>query len=160
MADLSDANKRFAEGAKACGIEVAIHVMSESTRTAEDAANACGCIVGRIVKSLVFQGVQSGKPYLLLVSGANRVDEKGVAALIGEELARPDADFVRETTGYSIGGVPPLAHQTPLITYMDRDLLNFETVWAAAGTPRAVFEVDPARLRDATGAEVIEVTGG
>lgn len=159
MAKLSDANKRFVAGAKARGIDAAVHVMSESTRTAEDAAKACGCSVGRIIKSLIFQGGQSGKPYLLLVSGTNRVNEQGVAALIGEELARPDADFVRETTGYSIGGVPPLAHQTSLTTYMDRDLLSFETVWAAAGTPTAVFEVDPARLRDAAGAEVIDVTG-
>ena len=159
MTDLSNANKRFIEGAKACGINVVAHVMGDSTRTAEDAAKACGCTVDRIVKSLVFQGKMSGKPYLLLVSGPNRVNEKGVAAIIGEELKRPDADFVRETTGYSIGGIPPLAHDTRLATYMDQDLLAFETVWAAAGTPKAVFEVDPARLRDAAGAEVIDVKG-
>ena len=160
MAELSDANKRFVDGAKSCGIDVEIRVMADSTRTAEDAARACGCTVERIVKSLVFQGARSRKPYLLLVSGPNRVSEKGVATTIGEPLARPDADFVRETTGYAIGGIPPLAHKTPLTTYMDRDLLAFETVWAAAGTPKAVFEVSPATLRGAAGAEVIDVTGG
>ncbi len=159
MAELSDANKRFVDGAKTCGIDVEIRVMADSTRTAEDAARACGCTVERIVKSLVFQGRQTGKPYLLLVSGPNRVNEQGVAAIIGEELRRPDADFVRETTGYSIGGIPPLAHKTPLATYMDGDLLTHETVWAAAGTPKAVFEVAPETLRDAAGAEVIVVTG-
>lgn len=160
MSELSAANKRFVDGARACGIDVEIRVMADSTRTAEDAARACGCTVERIVKSLIFQGAQSGKPYLLLVSGPNRVNEKGVAATIGERLARPDADFVRETTGYAIGGIPPLAHKMPLATYMDRDLLGFETVWAAAGTPKAVFEVSPAMLRNAAGAEVIDVTGG
>ncbi|MDA7946238.1 MAG: YbaK/EbsC family protein [Hyphomicrobiaceae bacterium] len=158
MTELSNANKRFIEGAKARGVDVTVRVMDNSTRTAEDAAKACGCTVDRIVKSLVFQGADTGNPYLLLVSGPNRVNEKGVAAIIGEELERPDADFVRETTGYSIGGIPPLAHTTPLATYMDKDLLAFETVWAAAGTPKAVFEVDPARLRETTGAEVIDVT--
>ncbi|MEM8743502.1 MAG: YbaK/EbsC family protein [Pseudomonadota bacterium] len=159
MSELSNANKRFIDGAKACGIDVDVRVMDDSTRTAEDAARACGCTVDRIVKSLVFQGKTSGKPYLLLVSGPNRVNEKGVAAIIGEELKRPDADFVRETTGYSIGGIPPLAHTTSLTTYMDQDLLAFDTVWAAAGTPEAVFEVGPAQLKDAAGADVIDVTG-
>ena len=159
MSDLSNANKRFIDGARACGIDADVRVMDDSTRTAEDAARACGCTVDRIVKSLVFQGKTSGKPYLLLVSGPNRVNEKGVAAIIGEELNRPDADFVREMTGYSIGGIPPLAHETRMATYMDQDLLAFDTVWAAAGTPKAVFEVGPAQLKDAAGADVIDVTG-
>ncbi len=157
MSKKNTATDRFVEGAKVRGVDVAVCVMAKGTRTAEDAAAACGCVVGRIVKSLVFRGRQTEKPYLLLVSGSNRVNEKGVASLIGEELVRPDANFVREVTGYAIGGIPPLAHKTPLATFMDRDLLAFETVWAAAGTPSAVFEVSPALLRDAADAKVIDV---
>jgi prolyl-tRNA editing enzyme YbaK/EbsC (Cys-tRNA(Pro) deacylase) len=113
--------------------------------------------VGQIVKSLIFKGKSSGRPYLLLVSGTNRVNEKAVAALIGEAIARPDADFVRASTGFAIGGIPPLGHATPLATYLDEDLLQYGTVWAAAGTPNAVFPVDPGRLRDALGATVVSV---
>ena len=120
--------------------------MPQSTRTAEEAAAACGCSVGQIVKSLVFRGAQSGKPYLLLVSGANRVDEKAVAAHLGEALKRPDADYVRGVTGFAIGGIPPLGHDTPLATFMDETLLTYDTVWAAAGTADAVF---PVRARSA-----------
>ena len=94
-------------------------------------------------------GAASGKPYLLLVSGANRVNEKGVAAHLGEKLKRPDADAVRALTGYAIGGIPPFGHATPLATYMDRDLLQYDVIWAAAGTPKAVFRTEPAALRDA-----------
>jgi prolyl-tRNA editing enzyme YbaK/EbsC (Cys-tRNA(Pro) deacylase) len=131
--------------------------MTQSTRTADEAAAACGVGVGQIVKSLVFAGASSGKPYLLLVSGGNRVDEKGVALHIGEKLKRPDADTVREWTGFAVGGIPPFGHKSPLATFMDRDLLRYEVVWAAAGTPAAVFSANPAKLRDATGAAVIDV---
>lgn len=133
--------------------------MPESTRTAEEAALACGCIVAQIVKSLLFRGATSGKPVLLLVSGKNRVDEKAVAADLGEALTRPDAAFVREITGFAIGGVPPFAHATPMATYMDRDLLAYDRVFAAAGTPRTIFSAAPAALQTATGATLIDVTG-
>ena len=113
---------------------------------------------GQIVKSLVFLGAQSGKPYLLLVSGKNRVNEKGVAVHLGEGLKRPDATKVRDLTGYAIGGIPPFGHDIPLATYMDADLLAYDIVWAAAGTPRTVFSVDPKKLQAATGAEIITVT--
>lgn len=141
------------------GLAVEIVEMPGSTRTAEDAAAACGCAVGQIVKSLVFVGAETRRPLLLLVSGANRVDETGVRAAIGEVLERPDATYVRTTTGFAIGGVAPIGHETPMVTYLDRDLLAFETVWAAAGSPKAVFAVQPARLVEATGATVIAVTG-
>lgn len=154
---LAPANLRVAEGARECGLEVDIRVMGESTRTAEEAAAACGCAVGQIVKSLVFRGAQSGKPYLLLVSGSNRVDEQGVAAAIGEPLERPDAAFVREVTGYAIGGVPPLAHATPLAAYMDEDLMQYDVVWAAGGTPRSIFPAAPSELAKVAGARVIRV---
>ncbi|TPQ52846.1 hypothetical protein C2U72_01060 [Prosthecomicrobium hirschii] len=141
------------------GLAVEIVEMPGSTRTAEDAAAACGCAVGQIVKSLVFVGAETRRPLLLLVSGANRVDETGVRAAIGEALERPDATYVRTTTGFAIGGVAPIGHETPMVTYLDRDLLAFETVWAAAGSPKAVFAVAPAQLAAATGATVIAVTG-
>lgn len=139
------------------GLAIDIIEMTETTRSAEEAARACQCHVGQIVKSLVFAGRESGKPYLLLVSGDNRVDETGVAAHLGEGLKRPDAKQVRDWTGFAIGGIPPLGHATALITFIDRDLFNHQVVWAAAGTPFHVFLVAPAALAEATGAQIIKV---
>jgi prolyl-tRNA editing enzyme YbaK/EbsC (Cys-tRNA(Pro) deacylase) len=113
-----------------------------------------GCELGAIVKSLVMRGARSGEPVLTLVSGANRADEALVAEAVGEPVERPDAAFVREVTGYSIGGIPPVGHPAPVRTLLDEDLLRFETVWAAAGHPHAVFPIAPARLASATGAQV------
>ncbi|MBI1386243.1 MAG: YbaK/EbsC family protein [Rhizobiales bacterium] len=158
MAELKAANQRFAERARAAGLGVDVICFEVSSRTAQEAAAACGCDVGQIVKSLVFRGARSGDALLLLVSGANRVDQDGVAAAIGEALERPDADFVRAVTGYAIGGIPPLGHDQAIRTYVDRDLVAFDRVWAAAGTPNAVFEVAPAALIEAAGASVITVT--
>jgi prolyl-tRNA editing enzyme YbaK/EbsC (Cys-tRNA(Pro) deacylase) len=157
MAELKEAAQRVQQHAHDLGLDITVRQMPASTRTAEAAAAACGCGVGQIVKSLVFKGRTSGKPYLLLVSGSNRVDEKGVAAVIGEPLTRPDAQFVRDITGYAIGGIPPLGHASPLATYFDRDLLQYEVVWAAAGTPETVFSVAPAALAEKTAATVISV---
>jgi prolyl-tRNA editing enzyme YbaK/EbsC (Cys-tRNA(Pro) deacylase) len=158
MTTLPAAAARVQAAAEALGLAIQVRLMPDSTRTAAEAAAACGCAVGQIVKSLIFQGKDTGRPLLLLVSGANRVNEKGVAVTIGEQLARPDADFARVVTGFAIGGIPPLGHATPLATWFDEDLNRYATVWAAAGTPNAVFPVDPARLRDAVGATVIRVT--
>jgi prolyl-tRNA editing enzyme YbaK/EbsC (Cys-tRNA(Pro) deacylase) len=127
------------------------------TRTAADAAAAIGCAVAEIAKSLVFRGRQSGRPVLVVASGVNRVDEKKVAALIGEKIARADADFVREATGFAIGGVPPVGHVVAPLTLIDADLLAFATIWAAAGTPNAVFKLTPAELAELTGGQVAEV---
>ncbi len=143
--------------ARRLALAVTVRDMPASTRTAEEAAAACGVGFGQIVKSLVFTGAQSGRGYLLLVSGKNRVNEKGVAAHLGEPLSRPDAAAVRALTGFAIGGIPPFGHAAPLATYMDADLLAFDIVWAAAGTPRAVFCVHPDRLRAALAATVIRV---
>jgi prolyl-tRNA editing enzyme YbaK/EbsC (Cys-tRNA(Pro) deacylase) len=132
-------------------------IMPASTHTAEQAAAACGTSVAQIVKSLIFQGKASKKPYLFLVSGVNRVNEKAVAGTLGEAIVRPDATFVRDETGFAIGGIPPLGHDRKLVPYIDADLLQYGTVWAAAGTPNAVFEVDPKALQEATGAVVIGV---
>jgi prolyl-tRNA editing enzyme YbaK/EbsC (Cys-tRNA(Pro) deacylase) len=157
MNPLPAAAARVEAAAEALGLAIAVRLMPDSTRTAAEAAAACDCAVGQIVKSLIFKGKDTGRPLLLLVSGANRVNEKGVAVTIGEQLTRPDADFVRAATGFAIGGIPPLGHAAPLATWIDEDLLQYGTVWAAAGTPNAVFSVDPARLRDAVGATVIRV---
>jgi prolyl-tRNA editing enzyme YbaK/EbsC (Cys-tRNA(Pro) deacylase) len=138
--------------AMAARLEVRIAIMPDSTRTAEDAAAACGCDVGQIVKSLVFRGKDSRRPILLLVSGRNRVDTAKVAAVIGEALDRPDADFVRAVTGYAIGGIPPIGHDTPMATYFDTDLLAYSEVFAAAGTPNAIMAVSPAALSRAAAA--------
>ncbi len=157
MSALPPSAQRVQDAADARGLAVTVVEMAQPTRTAQEAAAACGVTVGQIVKSLVFLGATTGKPYLLLVSGANRVNEKGVAAHLGEKLERPDADAVRALTGYAIGGIPPFGHDTTLATYMDRDLMQYDVIWAAAGTPKAVFRTEPGRLRDVTGAVVVAV---
>jgi len=132
--------------------------MPASTRTAAEAADACGCPPGAIVKSLVFRGAVSGGGVLVLTSGTNRVHEKRLGRALGEKLERADADFVRAATGYAIGGVPPLGHATPMRVVMDHDLNAYPEIWAAAGTPRAVFPTTPGELARLTGAEIAEVT--
>lgn len=159
-APLPPSAERVREAGVRLGLAVAIREMPQSTRTAAEAAAACGCGTAQIVKSLVFAGAVSGEPYLLLVSGRNRVDEAGVAAAVGEALARPDAAQVRAWTGFAIGGIPPFGHDRPMRTFIDRDLLAFDTVWAAAGTPNAVFPADPQALAAATRATAIGMTGG
>jgi prolyl-tRNA editing enzyme YbaK/EbsC (Cys-tRNA(Pro) deacylase) len=158
MADLKAAAQRVQDALRDKGLESQVRHMSRATRSADEAAAACGCSVGQIVKSLVFRGAVSGKPYLLLVSGANRVNQEDVARVIGEALRRPDANDVRDITGFAIGGIPPLGHRTPLATYMDAALLDYALVWAAAGTPDAVFPIAPRRLAAAAGASIISVT--
>ena len=159
MENLPASVMRVAEAARNLGLAIDIRIMTETTRTAEEAAQACGTTPAQIVKSLIFEGKESGRPLLFLVSGKNRVDEKAVAARIGEKLTRPDAQRVRDITGYAIGGIPPIGHPTRLKAYVDPDLLAFDIVWAAAGTPNAVFPVDPKKLADAAGAETLPVGG-
>lgn len=153
---LPDACRRVLDGARAIGLDVVIEVLTESTRTAEEAASAVGCDVAQIVKSLVFTGRDTGAPYLLLVSGANRVDQDRAAHTIGEALDRPSGSKVREITGFAIGGIPPFGHATPLKTFVDQKLLEFASVWAAAGTPQSLFSVDPRALMEKTGAVAFE----
>jgi len=147
--------QRVAETARELGLSPEIVTMANSTRTAEEAAAACRCDVGQIVKSLVFRGATSGTPYLLLVSGKNRVNEREAAKVIGEALARPDAAYVRATTGYAIGGIPPFGHDIALRTFIDADLLDYADVWAAAGTPHCVMRLNPRDLQAKTGAVTI-----
>ncbi|MDA0159532.1 YbaK/EbsC family protein [Solirubrobacter ginsenosidimutans] len=137
------------------GLPADIVRLADSTRTAPEAAAAVGCELGAIVKSLVMRGTTSHAPVLALVSGDNRADVALIEAAIDEPVERPDAAYVREVTGYAIGGIPPVGHPHHVRTVMDEDLLRFETVWAAAGHPHAVFPIAPADLAKATGAQVL-----
>ncbi len=139
------------------GFDCEVIEFQESTRTAQEAADRAGCTLGQITKSLIFKGRTTGKPILVLTSGANRVDEKLINEYAGEPIGRADADFVRSVTGFAIGGVPPLGHAQKMETYLDQDLLQFKTIWAAAGTPNAIFELTPAALQKMTDGKVVKV---
>jgi prolyl-tRNA editing enzyme YbaK/EbsC (Cys-tRNA(Pro) deacylase) len=130
--------------------------MLNSTRTSAEAAAAVGCTVGQIAKSLIFRGKQSARPLLVIASGSNRVDEKKIAAIFGEKIEKPDADYVRTRTGFVIGGVPPVGHAEQLAILIDADLLQYEEIWAAAGTPNAVFRLTPQQLVEITRGEVVD----
>ena len=158
MSTLPASAQRVQERLAALGSEARVREMPDSTRTAADAAAACGCELGAIVKSLVFRGAESGQGILVLTSGANRVHEKRLGRALGEKLERADADFVRAVTGFSIGGVPPVGHAGEMRVVMDRDLAAYPQIWAAAGTPRAVFPTTAEELARLTGAEVLAVT--
>jgi prolyl-tRNA editing enzyme YbaK/EbsC (Cys-tRNA(Pro) deacylase) len=136
------------------GIPAEVAALSDSARTAAEAAAAVGVERGAIVKSLVFRAA-SGAPVLALVAGDRRADEEAIARAAGEPVGRADAAFVREHTGFAIGGVPPLGHG--LVPVVDASLLRFEEVWAAAGTPHHVFPVSPMRLVSVTGAAVASI---
>ncbi|WP_193188582.1 YbaK/EbsC family protein [Nisaea sediminum] len=155
---MSKSVNRVKAAAEAAGLATEILRMPDSTRTAEEAATACGCEVGQIVKSLIFKGAESGELKLLLVSGSNQVDLGKAAALAGEPLERADPKEVREITGFAIGGVAPIGHLLPVASWMDEDLLGYGKIWAAAGAPNAVFETEPDALRDAAGATVAKLS--
>lgn len=140
------------------GLDLIIKEFPESTRTAQEAAQAIGCQVQQIVKSLIFQRQPSGKAILIAASGANRVNEKRIKEILGEKIIRADADFVRQVTGYPIGGVPPLAHAQPIECLIDQDLLQYEEIWASAGTPNAVFCLQPQHLVLITNGRVEKIT--
>ena len=143
---LKPAAERIQAALAEAGLQAKVREFPESTRTAADAAAAIGCSVAQIAKSLIFKGRQSGRSILVVASGANRVEERKVAALVGEALEKADAAFVRSATGYAIGGVPPVGHVSPPITVIDEDLLHLDEIWAAAGTPNAVFALTPEAL--------------
>lgn len=147
--------RRFEVWLEGLDAGLAVKEFPAGTRTAADAARAVGCEVGQIVKSLVF--VAGGRPVVALVSGANRLDEKRLGAVAGEPVLKADAETARSATGYSIGGVPPFGHATEIPVFMDRDLLGYEVVWAAAGRPDSVFEIAPSRLREMSAATVADL---
>lgn len=128
----------------------------ESTHTAQEAADAIGCTLAQIAKSIIFRS-QSGKAVLVIASGVNRVDEKKIRALLGEKIERASPEFVSEMTGYEVGGVPPLGHARPCMVFLDEDLRACPALWAAGGTPNAVFEIGFAKLVELSGAAVADV---
>jgi prolyl-tRNA editing enzyme YbaK/EbsC (Cys-tRNA(Pro) deacylase) len=149
--------ERVAAEAERLGLAIEIRTFDQSTRTAEEAAAACGCDVAQIVKSLVFVDAKTDALVLVLVSGAHALDTSFVDECHGLRLERCDTRRVRNETGFAIGGVAPIGHLAPIRVLMDETLLEHATVWAAAGRPDSVFSVDPKALRDACGAEVVEV---
>jgi prolyl-tRNA editing enzyme YbaK/EbsC (Cys-tRNA(Pro) deacylase) len=141
---------RVQEALRAAGLSNEVRELPDSTRSSAEAAAALGCSVAQIAKSVVFRS-GSGRPVLVVASGANRVDERKVEALLGDRLLRADAGYVRERTGFAIGGVPPIAHATPPHVFLDEELFAFDRVYAAAGTPFAIFALTPAELEALTG---------
>ena len=154
---LKDSAEKVQQAVAALGYEFIIVELDTSTRTAKDAAASIGCTVAQIAKSLIFKSQDSHKPVLVITSGPNRVDEALIHAVLGEAIGKADADFVRETTGFAIGGIPPVGHLSEARTFIDADLFQHEVIWAAAGTPNAVFRLTPKALKEMTGGEVIAV---
>jgi prolyl-tRNA editing enzyme YbaK/EbsC (Cys-tRNA(Pro) deacylase) len=156
MNQLSPSAQRVQNALDAFGVELQVVEMPNSTRTSAEAAAAVGCTVGQIAKSLIFRGKESARPLLVIASGSNRVDEKKIAAIFGEKIEKPDADYVRTRTGFVIGGVPPVGHAEQLTILIDEDLLEYKEIWAAAGTPNAVFRLTPQQLVEITRGEVVD----
>ena len=156
--NLSSTALKVQQALNAIGMQLEVIELPDSTRTSQEAAQALGCQVGQIAKSIIFQALTSHRPILVIASGSNRVNEKVMTGLIWEVIGKADADFVRSRTGFVIGGVPPLGHAECLETFIDQDLLQYREIWAAAGTPHAVFRLTPDDLLQMTGGLVIKVT--
>jgi prolyl-tRNA editing enzyme YbaK/EbsC (Cys-tRNA(Pro) deacylase) len=152
--------ERVEQAARRAGLDIEIKRMGASTRTAEEAAQQCGCAVGQIVKSLVFEGERTRRLYLFLVSGANQLDLAKSSALTDEPLVRADPRKIRDETGFAIGGVAPIGHRIAIAAFADDALLRYDRVWAAAGAPDAVFATEPNALIRAAGAGVAQLAAG
>jgi len=150
LARVRDALARF-------GLAAEIREFDASTRTSADAAAAIGCTVAQIAKSVIFRAKGGNQPVLVIASGINRVDEKKLEAALGDRIGRADAEFVRAATGFAIGGVAPVGHTGPVRIFIDADLGQYDEIWAAAGSPNAVFRLTPADLRRITGGELITI---
>jgi len=157
MTQLTSSAQKIQDYINSLGYDLTVIEHAESTRTAQEAADRAGCELGQIVKSLIFKGRASNKPILVLTSGANRVDEKRISEYAGESIGKADADFARSTTGFVIGGVPPFGHIQKIETYIDEDFLQYEKIWAAAGTPNAIFELPTDVLQKITEGKVVRV---
>ena len=155
MIQLSPSAQKIQDLLNSLGYNYTVIEHAESTRTAQEAAERAGCELGQIVKSLIFCGKTSGKSILVLTSGANRVDENHISAYAGESIRRADADFVRAVTGFAIGGVPPIGHAEKMETYLDEDFLQYQVIWAAAGTPNAIFELKTGDLQKMTSGKIV-----
>lgn len=138
-------------------LEFELKEFSQSTKTSKEAAEAIGCDVAQIGKSIIFKGKVSGKPYLIIASGKNRVNEENFSKIIGETIEKGDANFVKEKTGYIIGGVPPFGHKENIETFIDEDLFKFEYIWCAGGTPNSVFKISPKDLLKITNGKIINI---
>jgi len=151
---LSSSAKKVQDTLKALGFPYQVVELPHTTRSATDAAKAVGSGVGQIAKSLIFKTKYTQRPILVIASGSNRVNEKRIGDLIHEAVEKADADFVRQKTGFSIGGVPPVGHLEKLKTFIDEDLMQYEEIWAAGGSPNAVFKLKPLDLVKMTGGHV------
>ena len=154
---LSSSAQKVQQALDALGITLEVVELPDSTRTSAEAAQAVGCQVGQIAKSIVFKALTSDRPVLVIASGPNRINEMVIGELIGEPIGKADADFVRQRTGFIIGGVPPVGHTERLETFLDQDLFQYAEIWAAAGTPHAVFRLIPDDLVRMTCGLVIKV---
>lgn len=158
MMNLSPSALKVQTALNAIGLQLKVVELPGSTRTAQEAAQAVGCQVGQIAKSIIFCTERSHRPILVIASGPNRVNEKLIEGLVGEPITKADADFVRQRTGFVIGGVPPVGHIETLETFLDQDLLQYQDIWAAAGTPHAVFRLTPDDLIRMTSGIIIKVS--
>lgn len=149
--------ERIKEILKNFGLNCEIIEFSQTTRTSLDAAKAIGCRVEQIGKSIIFRGINSNKAYLVIASGGNRINEERFSKIVGEAIEKGNPDFVREKTGFIIGGVPPFGHKEPLETFIDEDLFLYDEIWCAGGTPNTVFKLTPQDLLKITQAKVISV---
>jgi Cys-tRNA(Pro) deacylase len=154
---LSPSAQKIQDALAALGFTNQVIEHAQTTRSAAEAAAAVGCTVAQIAKSIVFRAKGSGRAVLVVASGPNRVNEKAVEAALGDKLGKADAEFVRAETGYAIGGVSPIGHAKPLDIFIDADLMGLDEIWAAAGTPNAVFKLTPDELRRMTGGRVIDI---
>jgi prolyl-tRNA editing enzyme YbaK/EbsC (Cys-tRNA(Pro) deacylase) len=154
---LSPSVQKVQDAIRSLGFSIEVVELEATTRTSADAAQAVGCKVEQIAKSLVFQTKVTHRPILVIASGSNRVNEKRMAGVISEPLGKADADFVRLHTGFAIGGVPPVGHLEKLEIFIDEDLLEYEEIWAAAGSPHAVFKLTSSDLITMTGGRVISI---
>ncbi len=159
---MSESLAKSAESVQAAlkqkGLAYTVITLSDSTRTAEAAASTIGCNVMQIVKSLIFKTTETLRPVLILVSGSNRVSEKVIESYLGEKITKADAAFVRDVTGFAIGGVPPIGHKQRIdFIFIDEDLLQFDSLWAAAGTPNTVFNLQGKNLLAMTNGKVVSI---
>jgi prolyl-tRNA editing enzyme YbaK/EbsC (Cys-tRNA(Pro) deacylase) len=159
LVSLSQSALKVQKALNAIGLQLEVVELPASTRTSQEAAQAIGCQVGQIAKSIIFQSLTSHRPIMVIASGPNRVNEKLIQELIGEAIGKADADFVRQRTGFVIGGVPPVGHTEHIETFIDQDLLQYSEIWAAAGTPHAVFRLTPDDLQRITGGMLVKIIG-
>ncbi len=148
---LSPGAQKFQDALTALGETGEVVELPASTRTSAEAASAIGCSIGQIAKSIIFRTISTGRPVMVIASGINRVNEEKIQSLIGEAVKKADPDFVRQATGFAVGGVPPVGHTEPILTIIDEDLTKLDEIWAAAGSPHAVFRLTPASLIKMTG---------